>query len=102
MKAPNVVSYPNLVVKWGSNSWSHCSHQVTMQDYRNEVKEFFVGDEQLAAEVEFALKTAEKEKEMEEQMENCNLTGEPKTPTAQVRTQQVSLVVFTVNSCRPY
>lgn len=73
-----------------------------MQDYRNEVKEFFVGDEQLAAEVEFALKTAEKEKEVEEQMENCNLTGEPKTPTAQVRTHQVSLVVFTVNSCRHY
>ncbi|CAG05147.1 unnamed protein product, partial [Tetraodon nigroviridis] len=43
--------------------------QVTMQDYRNEVKVFFSGDEQLAAEVEFALKTAEKEREMEKQME---------------------------------
>ncbi|XP_034537815.1 condensin-2 complex subunit D3 isoform X2 [Notolabrus celidotus] len=57
--------------------------QVTMQDYRNEVKEFFSGDEQLAAEVEFALKTAEKEKEMEEQMDNCSLAGEARTPTAQ-------------------
>ncbi|KAM9344578.1 condensin-2 complex subunit D3 [Symphorus nematophorus] len=57
--------------------------QVTMQDYRNEVKEVFYGDEQLAAEVEFALKTAEKEREMEEKMENCNLTGDARTPTAQ-------------------
>lgn len=57
-----------------------------MQDNRNEVKVFFSGDEQLAAEVEFALKTAEKEKQMEKQMENFNLTGEPRTPTTQVRT----------------
>ncbi|XP_018549604.1 condensin-2 complex subunit D3 [Lates calcarifer] len=38
--------------------------QVTMQDYRNEVKEFFSGDEQLASEVEFALKKADKEREI--------------------------------------
>uniref|UniRef100_A0A665T7H5 Non-SMC condensin II complex, subunit D3 n=1 Tax=Echeneis naucrates TaxID=173247 RepID=A0A665T7H5_ECHNA len=57
--------------------------QVTMQEYRTEVKEFFSGDEQLAAEVEFALKTAEKEKEMMEQMENCTLKGDPKPPPAQ-------------------
>ncbi|XP_054653328.1 condensin-2 complex subunit D3 isoform X2 [Dunckerocampus dactyliophorus] len=57
--------------------------QVTMQDYRNEVKEFFAGDEQLAAEVEFALKEAEKGGEMEKQMENCSLTEEPKMPTAE-------------------
>ncbi|XP_069370449.1 condensin-2 complex subunit D3 isoform X2 [Paralichthys olivaceus] len=57
--------------------------QVTMQDYRNEVREFFSGDEQLMAEVEFALRTAEKEREMEEQMEICTLTGDAKTPTAQ-------------------
>lgn len=56
-----------------------------MQDYRNEVKEFFSGDEQLAAEVEFALKTAEKDREVEKQMENCSLSGEPRTFTAQVR-----------------
>ncbi|XP_014865764.1 PREDICTED: condensin-2 complex subunit D3 isoform X1 [Poecilia mexicana] len=56
--------------------------KVTMQDYRNEVKEFFAGDEQLAAEVEFALKTAEKEREMEEQMENCSLTPGAQTATA--------------------
>ncbi|XP_049457118.1 condensin-2 complex subunit D3 [Epinephelus fuscoguttatus] len=57
--------------------------QVMMQDYRNEVKEFFSGDEQLAAEVDFALKMSEKEREMEQQMDNCNLTGDTRTPTAQ-------------------
>ncbi|KAL7383049.1 hypothetical protein ABVT39_003969 [Epinephelus coioides] len=57
--------------------------QVTMQDYRNEVKEFFSGDEQLAAEVDFALKMSEKEREMEQQMDNCTLTGDTRTPTAQ-------------------
>ncbi|CAB1460539.1 unnamed protein product [Pleuronectes platessa] len=57
--------------------------QVTMQDYRNEVREFFSGDEQLMAEVEFALRTAEKEREMEQQMDTCTLTGDGKTPTAQ-------------------
>lgn len=58
-----------------------------MQDYRNEVKEFFSGDEQLAAEVEFALKTAEKEREMQEQMRTCTLTPGAHTPTAKVRQQ---------------
>ncbi|XP_061914930.1 condensin-2 complex subunit D3 isoform X2 [Entelurus aequoreus] len=57
--------------------------QVTMQDYRNEVKEFFAGDEQLAAEVEFALKEAEKQREMEKQMDNCSLMEDPQMPTAQ-------------------
>lgn len=60
-------------------------HKVTMQDYRNEVKEFFSGDEQLAAEVEFALKAAGKENETDEQMEN-SFRGEVRTPTAQVKT----------------
>lgn len=60
-----------------------------MQDYRNEVKEFFSGDEQLAAEVDFALKMSEKEREMEQQMDNCNLTGDTRTPTAQVRTHHI-------------
>lgn len=59
-----------------------------MQDYRNEVKEFFSGDEQLAAEVEFALKEAEKEREMEEQMDNCSLTGDAKPDGAQVSIQR--------------
>uniref|UniRef100_A0A3Q1H262 Condensin-2 complex subunit D3 n=1 Tax=Acanthochromis polyacanthus TaxID=80966 RepID=A0A3Q1H262_9TELE len=57
--------------------------QVKMQDYRNEVKEFFSGDEQLAAEVEFALKMSEREREVQKQMENCSLTEKTKTPPAQ-------------------
>ncbi|XP_017277136.1 condensin-2 complex subunit D3 isoform X2 [Kryptolebias marmoratus] len=56
--------------------------QVTMQDYRSEVKEFFSGDEQLAAEVEFALKTADEERKMQEQMDTCSLTGNTQTPQA--------------------
>ncbi|KAM9848224.1 condensin-2 complex subunit D3 [Aulostomus maculatus] len=61
--------------------------QVTMQDYRNEVKEFFTEDELLAAEVEFALREAEKRFEMEQQKENYSLKGEPKTFTAQSSVQ---------------
>ncbi|XP_061546170.1 condensin-2 complex subunit D3 [Phycodurus eques] len=57
--------------------------QVTMQDYRNEVKEFFAGDEQLAVEVEFLLKEAEKERQIAKQMDNCNLNKEPKMLTRQ-------------------
>ncbi|KAK2823917.1 hypothetical protein Q5P01_021092 [Channa striata] len=56
--------------------------QVTMQDYRNEVNEFFSGDEQLAAEIEYALKEAEK-RELEEQLHNCSLTGNAKITPAQ-------------------
>ncbi|XP_068184281.1 condensin-2 complex subunit D3 isoform X2 [Antennarius striatus] len=37
--------------------------QVTMQDFRSEVKKFFSGDEQLAVEVEFTLKEKEREEE---------------------------------------
>uniref|UniRef100_A0AAQ5ZBT3 Condensin complex subunit 1 C-terminal domain-containing protein n=1 Tax=Amphiprion ocellaris TaxID=80972 RepID=A0AAQ5ZBT3_AMPOC len=62
---------------------------VKMQDYRNEVKEFFSGDEQLAAEVEFALRTSEREREMQKQMDNCSLTEKTKTPSAQVRTHHI-------------
>uniref|UniRef100_A0A7N8Y2B7 Non-SMC condensin II complex, subunit D3 n=1 Tax=Mastacembelus armatus TaxID=205130 RepID=A0A7N8Y2B7_9TELE len=62
--------------------------QVTMQDYRNEVKEFFSEDKHLAAEVEFALKMTEKEA-MKEQMHNCTLKGDAKTTTAQVRIHPV-------------
>nr|XP_057933189.1 condensin-2 complex subunit D3 isoform X3 [Doryrhamphus excisus] len=57
--------------------------QVTMQDYRNEVEDFFVGDEQLAAEVEFALKEAEKGSELEKQMDNCSLTEDPNMAPAE-------------------
>ncbi|KAM9449550.1 condensin-2 complex subunit D3 [Clarias gariepinus] len=43
--------------------------QVTMQDYRSEVKELFAADEQLAAEVEYNLKTFEQQKEQEQELE---------------------------------
>uniref|UniRef100_A0AAQ4SAF4 Condensin complex subunit 1 C-terminal domain-containing protein n=1 Tax=Gasterosteus aculeatus aculeatus TaxID=481459 RepID=A0AAQ4SAF4_GASAC len=58
---------------------------VTMQDYRNEVKDLFSGDEQLAAELEFDLKTAEKESEISKQVDNCSLTREARIPPAQVK-----------------
>ncbi|XP_051936974.1 condensin-2 complex subunit D3 [Hippocampus zosterae] len=58
--------------------------QVTMQDYRHEVNEFFAGDEQLAAEVEFVLKEAEKEHELENRMDNCSLNEDAKMLSAQV------------------
>ncbi len=58
-----------------------CVLQVTMQDYRSEVKELFAADEQLAAEVEYNLKQFEKEKQQQEQqqMENqlSNFTLSP-------------------------
>lgn len=56
-----------------------------MQDYRNEVKEILSGDEQLAAEMEFALKIAEKERATVEQLDNDSLAGDGKK--AQVRAQ---------------
>ncbi|XP_030012337.1 condensin-2 complex subunit D3 isoform X2 [Sphaeramia orbicularis] len=62
--------------------------KVKMQDYRTEVKEFFSGDEQLAAEVEFALKMTENEQKMEEKMGHCSLTGETQTPNTQGSVQQ--------------
>lgn len=73
-----------------------------MQDYRNEVKEFFAGDEQLAAEVEFALKTAEKEREVQEQMENCSVAPGAQTPTAKVieQTANVTANSFNLFWCR--
>lgn len=46
-----------------------CVDQVTMQDYRSEVKELFAADEQLAAEVEYNLKVFEKQKEQEQELE---------------------------------
>lgn len=64
-----------------------CLLQVTMQDYRSEVKELFAADEQLAAEVEYNLKQFEKEKQQQEQqqMENqlANFTMSPRQNVSQ-------------------
>lgn len=62
-----------------------------MQDYRDEVNQFFSGDEQLAAEVEFALKMADEEREMLEQMETCNLTRNAQIQQANVRMWNISI-----------
>uniref|UniRef100_A0A672MFI8 Condensin-2 complex subunit D3 n=1 Tax=Sinocyclocheilus grahami TaxID=75366 RepID=A0A672MFI8_SINGR len=64
--------------------------QVTMQDYRSQVKELFAADEQLAAEVEYNLKQFEKEKQQQEQqqMENqlANFTLSPRRNVSQTYT----------------
>lgn len=67
-----------------------------MQDFRSEVKEFFAGDEQLAEELEFALKNAEKNREMEE--ENCPPAGEARTPTVEVS----AAVVLSIVECQHF
>lgn len=67
-----------------------------MQDFRSEVKEFFAGDEQLAEELEFALKNAEKNREMEE--ENCPPAGEARTPTAEVSAAVVLSIELNFNN----
>lgn len=69
-------------ISWSDNACPPPRHQVVMQDYKNEVKVFFSSDEQLAAEVEFILKSAEKQQELEEQMVNCSLAGQNKTTAA--------------------
>ncbi|XP_060772642.1 condensin-2 complex subunit D3 isoform X2 [Neoarius graeffei] len=59
--------------------------QVTMQDYRSEVKELFAADEQLAAEVEYNLKMFEKQKEqqeLEQQLSSFTLSVGTKGSTA--------------------
>lgn len=66
-----------------------CVLQVTMQEYRSEVKELFAADEQLAAEVEYNLKQFEKEKQQEQQqMENqlANFTLSPRRNVSQTYT----------------
>ncbi|CAN9500131.1 unnamed protein product [Ophioblennius macclurei] len=74
---PLIISLKNLLEQKRSSVVKELMAylQVTMQDYRHEVKEFFSGDEQLAAEVEFALATAEKEREMQKQMDGCSLAS---------------------------
>ncbi|KAJ8398975.1 hypothetical protein AAFF_G00416420 [Aldrovandia affinis] len=56
--------------------------QTMMQDYRNEVKDFFAADLQLAAELEYDLKRFEKEQEMEQQLDtvSTNSPGLGTTP----------------------
>lgn len=66
-----------------------------MQDYKNEVKTFFSGDEQLAAEVEFILRSAEKQQELEEQLVNCSL-AEPQKSTEPAEVERRSITPINV------
>ncbi|XP_059409917.1 condensin-2 complex subunit D3 isoform X2 [Carassius carassius] len=80
---PIIISLKNMLEEQHSPVLKHLMAylQVTMQDYRSEVKELFVADEQLAAEVEYNLKQFEKEKQQEQQqMENqlANFTLSPR------------------------
>uniref|UniRef100_A0A8C1QFR6 Condensin-2 complex subunit D3 n=1 Tax=Cyprinus carpio TaxID=7962 RepID=A0A8C1QFR6_CYPCA len=67
---PIIISLKNMLEEQHSPVLKHLMAylQVTMQEYRSEVKELFAADEQLAAEVEYNLKRFEKEKQ--QQMEN--------------------------------
>ncbi|KAG7313918.1 hypothetical protein KOW79_022414 [Hemibagrus wyckioides] len=66
---PMVIALKNMLEEKRSPVLKHLMAylQVTMQDYRSEVKEVFAADEQLAAEVEYNLKMFEKQKEQEQQ-----------------------------------
>ncbi|XP_053087025.1 condensin-2 complex subunit D3 [Pangasianodon hypophthalmus] len=66
---PMVIALKNMLEEKRSPVLKHLMAylQVTMQDYRSEVKELFAADEQLAAEVEYNLKMFEKQKEQEQQ-----------------------------------
>ncbi|XP_042573497.1 condensin-2 complex subunit D3-like [Cyprinus carpio] len=80
---PIIISLKNMLEEQHSPVLKHLMAylQVTMQEYRSEVKELFAADEQLAAEVEYNLKQFEKEKQQEQQqMENqlANFTLSPR------------------------
>lgn len=81
---PIIISLKNMLEEQHSPVLKHLMAylQVTMQDYRSEVKELFAADEQLAAEVEYNLKQFEKQKQQQEQlqMENqlANFTMSPR------------------------
>ncbi|XP_030643580.1 condensin-2 complex subunit D3 [Chanos chanos] len=94
---PIVIALKNMLEEQRSPVLKHLMAylQVTMQDYRNEVREVLAADEQLATEVEYNLKMFEKEQQQQQQEEeevqqklgNCSLsTAEPasRTPTASV------------------
>ncbi|XP_067297852.1 condensin-2 complex subunit D3 isoform X2 [Pseudorasbora parva] len=81
---PIIISLKNMLEEQHSPVLKHLMAylQVTMQDYRSEVKELFAADEQLAAEVEYNLKQFEKEKQQQEQQqmekELANFTMSPR------------------------
>ncbi|XP_028666256.1 condensin-2 complex subunit D3 [Erpetoichthys calabaricus] len=52
-----------------------------MQDYRNEIQDFFTADKQLAAELEYDMKKYEEQLEKEGQQEEENVTSAPQPDT---------------------
>uniref|UniRef100_A0A8C2B589 Condensin-2 complex subunit D3 n=1 Tax=Cyprinus carpio TaxID=7962 RepID=A0A8C2B589_CYPCA len=98
---PIIISLKNMLEEQHSPVLKHLMAylQVTMQEYRSEVKELFAADEQLAAEVEYNLKQFEKEKQQEQQqMENqlANFTLSPRRNVSQAYTCIGKFVAFTV------
>uniref|UniRef100_A0A8C1CDK0 Condensin-2 complex subunit D3 n=1 Tax=Cyprinus carpio carpio TaxID=630221 RepID=A0A8C1CDK0_CYPCA len=89
---PIIISLKNMLEEQHSPVLKHLMAylQVTMQEYRSEVKELFAADEQLAAEVEYNLKRFEKEKQQQEQqqMENqlASFTFSPQRNVSQTCT----------------
>uniref|UniRef100_A0A673LIA9 Condensin-2 complex subunit D3 n=1 Tax=Sinocyclocheilus rhinocerous TaxID=307959 RepID=A0A673LIA9_9TELE len=97
---PIIISLKNMLEEQHSPVLKHLMAylQVTMQDYRSEVKELFAADEQLAAEVEYNLKRFEKEKQQQEQqqMENqlANFTFSPQRNVSQTYTYIGNIMVY--------
>ncbi|XP_077162706.1 condensin-2 complex subunit D3 isoform X2 [Paroedura picta] len=60
-----------------------------MQDYRNEIREFFAVDKQLAAELEYDMKKYEEQLQMERE-QSAGLLGEPEPLPMQVAAQNPS------------
>uniref|UniRef100_A0A8C1NZT2 Condensin-2 complex subunit D3 n=1 Tax=Cyprinus carpio TaxID=7962 RepID=A0A8C1NZT2_CYPCA len=93
---PIIISLKNMLEEQHSPVLKHLMAylQVTMQEYRSEVKELFAADEQLAAEVEYNLKQFEKEKQQEQQqMENqlANFTLSPRRNVSPAQTPKSAL-----------
>ncbi|KAB5518557.1 hypothetical protein PHYPO_G00167420 [Pangasianodon hypophthalmus] len=83
---PMVIALKNMLEEKRSPVLKHLMAylQVTMQDYRSEVKELFAADEQLAAEVEYNLKMFEKQKEQEQQELEQRLSSFTLSPRSKV------------------
>ncbi|TSN95726.1 WD repeat-containing protein 19 [Bagarius yarrelli] len=85
---PMVIALKNMLEERRSSVLKHLMAylQVTMQDYRSEVKEVFAADEQLAAEVEYNLKMFEKQKEQEQQELEQRLSSFTLSPRTKIST----------------
>uniref|UniRef100_A0A8C1QFY3 Condensin-2 complex subunit D3 n=1 Tax=Cyprinus carpio TaxID=7962 RepID=A0A8C1QFY3_CYPCA len=82
---PIIISLKNMLEEQHSPVLKHLMAylQVTMQEYRSEVKELFAADEQLAAEVEYNLKRFEKEKQQQMENQLASFTFSPQRNVSQ-------------------